>query len=547
MEPFSSTARWGDRQPLHVKFTNNLKTFLFEHLQMDPDSREKEYHQKKSWDEFQSKPRLPNEFLQKLETLLSHDQISSDPLIRLQNSIGKSYLELLQLRLADISSIVELVVYPRSHEDIVKIVQISNKFNIPISTVAGGTSVTLGIQASKGSIAVNLKDLDKILTINEKSLYIVCQTGISGPDLEKILNHNNLTLGHFPQSFEYSSVGGWVATRGAGQNSTLYGKIEDMIMGLRLVTGLGETLEISKAPARAIGPDWNQIFTGSEGAFGIITEVSLRVWKKPEIRKMSGFFFRTYEEGLTAIRNLLQDGYKPAILRIYDHEETFYSEQASKLMKEPPKDSFIMRSAYKFLNSRGYIENRRCLANMVFEGNRDLVKLTQKKAIKYAKKFGGFHLWSIPVKSWMKSRYESPFLRDPIIDHGILLETFETCTTWDNILPLYTGVREVLKEECPVICSHASHFYQEGANIYFHIFAPQEKGNEIDQYLRIQKKIIDAFLQNNGTISHHHGIGRAYSSWLPRAIGSEGIKILQAIKHTLDPKGIMNPGVLGLE
>jgi alkyldihydroxyacetonephosphate synthase len=184
---------------------------------------------------------------------------------------------------------------------------------------------------------------------------------------------------------------------------------------------------------------------------------------------------------------------------------------------------------------------------VAFEGNSDLVKLTRKKTIAYAKKAGGIFLGSTPGKSWIKSRYETPCLRDPIIDHGILVETFETSTTWENIVPLYNAVQKALKSECPVLWTHASHFYKNGANLYFHIFAPQESGNEVEQFLRIKQKIIETFLENGGTISHHHGVGRTFSQWLSQEIGAEGIRILQDIKKSLDPNGIMNPGIFGLK
>ena len=470
MEPFKSVARWGEGKPDHVKFTPILKEFLLKELQMDPKTDLKNYRQKHSWNDFDNDPTLPQDFLLELNKILKEEQISTDPIVRLRNSVGKSYLELLQLRMANIEAIVELVVYPISHDEVVKIIQTCNKFKIPISTVAGGTSVTLGILAPKGSIAINLRNMKQIIAINTDSLYVVSETGIFGPDLEATLNKHDVTLGHFPQSYEFSTLGGWVATRGAGQNSTLYGKIEDMLMGFKAVTGSGETIVYNKAPARATGPDWNQIFAGSEGAFGIITEVTVRVWKKPQTTKMSGFFFRTFEAGLEAIKSLLQNGYSPSIIRLYDPEETYHSEKASTLMKDPPKDSPVMRIAFRFLKFRGYEEKKRCLAIMVFEGDSDLANLTRKKAIKYAKHFGGFHAWSIPAKSWIKSRYESPYLRDHIIDYGVLLETFETSTTWENIIPLFNAVKHILKDECPVIWSHASHFYKNGANLYFHIF-----------------------------------------------------------------------------
>ncbi|MFX1284365.1 MAG: FAD-binding oxidoreductase [Promethearchaeota archaeon] len=548
MKTLDEVTRWGrGSKPAHVKFTNALKNYIFEMLGMDLQTKKKIYPQKRSLDDYFTEPQLPEEFIKKLTQELGSDQVSSDFQERVKNSIGKSYLELIQARITDIPSLVEVVVYPRTHNEVVKVIEIANEFKIPISPVGGGTSMTLGIQAPSGSIAVNLSHMNQVLMINKDSLYITTQVGISGPELESILNHENLTLGHFPQSFNYSSVGGWVVTRGAGQNSTLYGKIEDMIMGFKFVTGIGETLITRKSPARATGPDLNQIIAGSEGAFGILTEVTLRVSKLPQKTKMASFFFHDFEEGVTAFKNLLQDGFIPAIIRLYNAEETFSSLRSSALMKDPPKESFLIRAALKYVESRGYSEKTRCLSVVVFEGNSDLVKVTRKKTIAYAKKAGGISLGSIPAKSWIKSRYESPFLRDPIIDYGILVETFETSTTWENIVPLYNAVQEILKPECPVIWIHASHFYKNGANLYFHLFAPQELNNEIEQFLRIKKKIIDTFLANGGTISHHHGVGRTFSQWLSQEIGVEGINILQNIKKSLDPNGIMNPGVFGLQ
>ncbi len=547
MKHLPSATKWGDREPSHVKLTENLKTFMFKHLQMDPNTKKKVYPQKLSEQDFVLDPQLPADFITKITDSVGSEYVSSDLWSRIQNSLGRGYIDLLYTRLADIPEVVELVVYPRSHDDVVMIVKLANEYQIPLSIVAGSSSVTSGIQPPSRAIAVNLSKMNKILTIQKDSLYIIAQTGISGPELERILNNENLTLGHFPQSFEYSCLGGWVVTRGAGQNSTLYGKIETMVMGVKLVTGTGETFVTHIVPARSTGPDWNQLVTGSEGAFGILTEVTLRVWKKPETIKLSGFFFRTFEKGLEAIRNLLQDGYQPAILRLSDAEETHFNILASTLMKEPPKESFINRVLMKYLTARGYHEEDRCLSIMSFEGNSDLVKLTRKKAIKHAKKHGGFHLGSSPGKSWFKTRYEAPFLRDPIVDFGILVETFETSTTWDKLLDLYYAVRKALKPECPVLWAHCSHFYQNGANLYFTLITPQETGKEIEQYFRIKKRILDTFLKYNGTISHHHGIGRAFGSWLPKEIGKEGIRLLKNMKETLDPKDIMNPGIFNIE
>jgi len=263
MEPLQNATKWGDRESPYIKVTDSLKKFVFDHLRMDPHTNLKKYPKMKSLEDILADSQLPSGFKLELTKSLGEDKISDDPWARIKNSLGQNYIELLRSRFIDINAIVDLVVYPKSHEDVVKTVRVANKYKVPLSSVGGATSVTLGIEPISGIVALNLKNMNNVLYVNKSAQYIIVQTGILGPKLESLLNHENLTLGHFPQSFEYSSLGGWVATRGAGQSSTLYGKIEEMVMGLKFVTGTGETLSIKKAPARATGPDLNQIIAGS--------------------------------------------------------------------------------------------------------------------------------------------------------------------------------------------------------------------------------------------------------------------------------------------
>ncbi|MFX1516094.1 MAG: FAD-binding oxidoreductase [Promethearchaeota archaeon] len=545
MKPMKLATKWGDRESPYIKVTDNLKKFVFEYLGMDPKTKEKSYKKKRALDDILRESTVPTEFKSELIKLIGQEKISDDPWERITSSLGQSYLEILRSRFLDVHSIVGLVIFPHSHDDIVSTIQLANKYSIPVSTVAGASTVTLGIESSPGMIAVNLKRMNELLEVNNDSLYITAQSGISGPKLESSLNQKGLTLGHFPQSFEYSCLGGWVATRGAGQNSTLYGKIEDMVMGMKFVTGSGETLITRVAPARATGPDINQILTGSEGSYGIISEVTLRVWKIPQQTRLAAFFFKNFEEGLYAYKEILQNGFRPAVMRISDSEETHHNIVAQTLMRDPPKMPFFYRNFLRYLEKRGHLVGSRCMGVMSFEGDKDLVSLTLKKAKSLAKKHGGYYIGSRPAKSWHKRRYELPFIRDPLIDYGILIDTFETSTTWDKILDLYTAVRNVLKPECPILWTHGSHFYQSGANLYFTLVSPQETNNEYEQFNRIKGKILDTFQEHGGTLSHHHGIGRSFTNWLSHEIGLVGVEILKNTKNCLDPNGIMNPGVFG--
>ncbi len=547
MKRLFAATRWGDRESPYIRFTPVLKSFVFASLGMPADSTLKDYPPTTFLEKISSDSNLPEGFYEELTTFLEANQLSTDPWIRIENSVGRGYLDLLQSRLGTIKSVVELVLYPNSHLQVQKIVKLANQYNVKLSVVAGRTSVTTGVQGTTNTVATNLSRLNQVLKINKDAHYVTAQTGIFGPKIEASLNHEGFTLGHFPQSFEFSCLGGWVITRGAGQNSTLYGKIENMILGLKFVTGAGNTLEIPIAPARATGPDFLNIIAGSEGSFGILTEVTLRIRYIPPKTRYSAFFFKSFESGLMAYKNLMQHGYSPSIMRLSNAEETYFNIQGSILMKDDPTEPLLQRLLLRYLESRGYQDQSRCLGIMIFEGDKHLTSVTQKNAIRFAKQSGGFHLRSSPARTWMKTRFELPFLRDPIVDHGILVETFETSVTWDNIIPLYHGVLQELEEDCPIRWAHGSHFYRNGANLYFTFVTPQEKGNEENQYFSIRTKVLNAFIKYGGMISHHHGIGRAFSNWLPAGIGEEGVSLLKGIKNVFDPKGVMNPGIFGFD
>ncbi|MHA1332192.1 MAG: FAD-binding oxidoreductase [Candidatus Hodarchaeales archaeon] len=546
MEYLSSFTKWGDRDSTHVKLTPSLKKFLLKRLEMDINSGLKDYHYKFDQQKATDLISIPSKAIIKFKEILGEENVSSDLTTRLQNSFDQSYLNLLTSRLGRPFGVTELVLYPKSHNEVLMVIKIANEFEIPIFTVSGHSSVTLGIKPPEGSVAINLTKMNQVLRIDKESNWAIVQTGISGPVLEEILNKEGLTLGHFPQSFEYSCLGGWLATRGAGQNSSLYGKIEDMVLGLKFVTGSGETLETKMSPARSTGPDLNQLLIGSEGAFGIITEATLRVSKLPPKRYYASFLFRSFEDGLLAFREILQRGYRPSVMRLSDPEETSDHIKSSYLMKDHPKQPKFVKLFFKYLVSRGYTEEKSSLGILSFEGDPALTKVTKKESSRIIKKYGGHSLGSGVAKSWFETRFESPFLRDPLIDHGILLDTFETSTTWDNLFNLYVKVREKLKPICPILWSHCSHAYPTGANLYFTIMMEQKLGSEINQYIKLRKMVLDAFQEYGGTLSHHHGIGRSFSQWLPKEIGEQGIIILKSLKEVLDPKGIMNPGVLNL-
>jgi alkyldihydroxyacetonephosphate synthase len=385
--------------------------------------------------------------------------------------------------------------------------------------------------------------MNKIIKVNEVNSTVTVQPGIYGPALENYLNRckTGYTCGHFPQSFEFSTVGGWVVTRGAGQASTGYGKIEDMVLSMRMVTPRG-IVETRDYPAGAIGPDIDQVLMGSEGAFGVLTEVTMKVRKyRPRNTRHVSFLFKDFGSAVRAMREAMQGEFgKPHLFRISDPEET----DAAFGMKGL-NGSFTDR----VLRMLGYEPVRRCLMFAAVEGDAGYAGLVAKKLSKTARANGALSLGASPTKKWLEQRYSSAYLRDPLMDLGIMTDTLETAVSWENLLPLWDAVRAYIKSRPRTVCMvHISHVYENGANLYFTFLSPMKKGNDIDDFVQYHKGIIDTVQAHGGSLSHHHGVGRLTAPWMRGELGTVGHGLIQAVKDYLDPRGIMNPGgILGLK
>ncbi|MFC1670278.1 FAD-binding oxidoreductase, partial [Spirochaetota bacterium] len=395
-----------------------------------------------------------------------------------------------------------------------------------------------------GGISLDLtRHMNKIIDVNENNSTVTVQPGIFGPQLEDYLNKykGGYTCGHFPQSFQYSTVGGWTATRGAGTASTEYGKIEDMVLALNIVSPRGE-IRTKDYPAAAIGPGIDEIVIGSEGAFGIITEVTLKIRKhRPENASLSSFIFKDFESAVNAMRESIQGEFgKPHLFRISDPEETDIA------FKLKGKDKSLSDISLRML---GYKPMKRCLMFAASYGDKDRAKLVSKKIKSIARKHGALSTGAGPTEKWLQQRYSSAYMRDPLMDMGVMADTLETAVTWDNLMKLWNEVRKYIKKRPQTICmTHISHVYENGANLYFTFLSPMKKGKEISDYEKFQHGIINAIHKNSGSLSHHHGIGKMLGPWMNREIGPVGKGLLQSIKDYLDPKGIMNPrGTLGLD
>jgi alkyldihydroxyacetonephosphate synthase len=363
---------------------------------------------------------------------------------------------------------------------------------------------------------------------------------LRGPDAERALGQEGLTLGHHPQSFEYSTVGGWVATRSAGQASTGYGRIDELVEGLRLVAPAGE-MDTRALPASAAGPDLRELLVGSEGVLGVICEATLRVRPLPAERRYEGWSFRSFAEGCEAFRVMEQADASPDVARLSDENET---RLALALASPGGRAVALVR---RYLRARGH--ERGCVAIVGFEGTAGDVERRRQRSASLLRAGAGVALGRRPGEAWRRTRYAGPYLRDALLDRGVMAETLETATAWSNLVPLYRAVAGALRSTLAdrgtpafVLC-HVSHLYRSGASLYFTFFARQED-DALAQWEAAKAAASEAIVGGGGTITHHHAIGRDHARWMPAEVGEMGLELIRAAKERLDPAGIMNPGKL---
>ncbi len=485
--------------------------------------------------------------IEKIARIVGRENISSDQYDRLKFSTGKTIEEAMKLRKGIIEKVTDLVVHPRHKEDVKELVKLCNRERIPVYVFGGGSSVNFGLRPAKGGITLVLSThMNKIVRLSELNQTVTVEAGILGPALEEALNNapakfgtkHRYTCGHFPQSFEYSSAGGWVVTLGSGQASSYYGDAYNLVISQEYVTPAGNFVT-KEYPATATGPKVNDIMKGSEGAFGVLVELTLKIYRyMPENRRYFGFIFPSWEAVVNASREVSQGEFgMPAVFRISDEEETHFG------LKLYGIDGTIFDTAMQL---RGFKPMNRCLMIGTTEGHASFTANVKKNIRRVCREFGGMYLTGFAAKQWEPGRFRDPYLREDLQDFGIITDTLETGVTWENIHRVHQEVRKVVKARPRTLClTHASHFYPQGTNLYFIFFA---KMDNIGEYIAFQDSILDAIAKSGGSLSHHHGVGRMIAPWLEEHLGKEQMAVLRALKKHFDPKNIMNPGgQLGLD
>ncbi|WP_067538856.1 FAD-binding oxidoreductase [Nocardia crassostreae] len=451
---------------------------------------------------------------------------------RLQHAGGKSTPDLLRRRADGPQDAPDAVVFPGDHAEVLALLDYCAATGIAVVPFGGGTSVVGGLDPARGAfdtvIALDLRRLDGVTDVDAISGTATLGAGLTGPQAEELLGKQGLSLGHFPQSFEYATIGGFAATRSSGQASAGYGRFDDMIQKLRIATPSG-TLDLGRAPASAAGPDLRELFSGSEGTLGIITEVTVRVHPIPETTAYQAWSFPDFATGAAALRTVIQAGAAPTVMRMSDEAET----------------GLNMARA----GDIGGASVGGCLAVTTYEGTEAHVAARSAEANALLAAAGGTALGENPAREWEHGRFSAPYMRDSLLDVGILCETLETATSWSNLANLKAKVTGALVDSLTaggapaLVMCHISHTYPTGASLYFTVVAKQAD-DPLAQWAEAKRAAGDAIVAAGGTITHHHAIGADHRPWMTDEIGDLGVQVLRAVKQAVDPTGILNPGKL---
>lgn len=492
--------------------------------------------------------RMSEEQIRNLQALMGVQRVSTDDFQRLIHAFGKSFPDLWRVRAGEVKTAPDVVVWPSSHEDVVQLVHWARRSGVHVIPFGGGTNIVNALEVKPEArgpvISLDLRCMSRLLKIDPQSNLALIEAGATGPQLEAQLAEHGFSLGHFPDSFEFSTLGGWIATRSAGMQSDAYGRIEDMVESLHVVTA-EHVLEMKPFPATSAGPDVVRNLIGSEGCFGVITRAWMRVHRVPEKKRYEGFLFRSFADGLAAVKACHDADIFPSLVRLQDEGET---ELAFQL--KSPKSAFqnaVQIPIKKLLKSMGYTQP--ALMVIGFEGVTAQVEHRAQCATKILKKHGGFGLGGSIGDAWSKDKYNTPYLRDYIMDYGGVADVSETSTSWANLLKLHTKVLEAVAEAAKAegvshyVGCHLSHTYATGGCLYF-TWAVQGGKEHLERYYRMKAKVTDAIVAAGGTLSHHHAVGTEHLPWLTKEVGSGSVALLGAMKKAFDPTDIFNPGGL---
>jgi len=460
---------------------------------------------------------------------------------RVRHASGCGYADLARLRGGRLDAAPDAVLLPADGDAVRRVLEVCAAEGVAVVPFGGGTSVVGGIEPLRGPhgrlISLDLTRLREV-EVDRRSLTARLGAGLRGPEAEAALNAEGVVLGHFPQSFEYATVGGFAATRSAGQASSGYGRFDALVSGVRLIAPAGE-LQTLETPHTAAGPALRELVVGSEGAFGVIPEVAVRVRPRPRQHRYEAWIAENFEAGAEIVRSLAQGPGLPDVIRVSDEEET----EVSLALSGPRGVAGTLFGGYLGLRRR----RGGCLIVIGLGGDEESIARRRALTVRALRRGGGAYLGQGAGRSWKRGRYQGPYLRDTLMGMGAMVETLETSHTWSRLHELHAAVGGAIRDALAaqgtpgLAFCHLSHAYADGASLYFTFISRSRRGEEIEQWQAVKRAASEAVVASGGTITHHHAVGRDHAPYMKAEVGETGIEILRAVKERLDPSGIMNP------
>jgi len=479
-----------------------------------------------------------------LPSALGSFMASTDRAERIRCAAGKSYPDLARIRSGEIPRAPDAVLAPANAAEVTGILEACAREGVAVVPFGGGTSVVGGVDPEAGAhqrvVALDLRRLDQF-DLDARSMTARLGPGLLGPQAEAAMGERGFTLGHFPQSFEFATIGGFAATRSAGQASAGYGRFDDLVSAVQMVSPEG-TLKTLETPHTAAGPALRELIVGSEGTLGVISDVTVRVRPAPAVKRYEGWIAADFESGYEAVRALAQADSLPDVCRLSDRDE-------SRVSLAMSNTKGLAKSLFEtYLGIRGRSDG--CIVIAGWEGADADVRRRRAASVAILRRHGVVPLGRAPGRAWSHGRFRGPYLRDELMDAGYFIETLETSHTWARYGELYaavgTAIRDALAAQGTpgIVMCHLSHAYRDGASLYYTFIAPRLEGGEIEQWRQTKSAACDAIVAHGGTITHHHAVGRDHAPYMAAEVGELGVEALRALKSRLDPAGIMNPGKL---
>ena len=496
---------------------------------------------------------LPDPFADALRAAVGPDHLLTTPLERIVHAYGKSLRDLVRVRSDDLGRIPDVVVYPASEAEVVAVLSATLEADAVLIPFGGGTNIVGSLEVAADErrpvVSLDLARMDRVRSIDAASGIAVVEAGALGPDIESQLEAHGFTLGHFPDSFTHSTLGGWIATRSSGMQSDLYGDIAQITKAVRVVTPRG-TLVTRSVPASSTGPSVREMVLGSEGRLGVITEATVQVHRLPAQRKILGYFFPDWDRGIAAMTAIAASDAAPSVTRVSDPNETGFSLATRKAGSAVDRVTSRLLRAY-LQRAKRFDLSALCLSFIGFEGSPEHVKRQRSLVGSIVSAHGGVCVGSSPGTLYDQKKFDTPYIRDYLLDRGAFADVSETATTWSNLRPLYDAVTAAANTAFAEVgvhgylMCHLAHSYHSGACLYFTFaFRPGDDGAPLTQYDTVKHAIQQAFIDAGGTLSHHHAVGREHAEWLADDLSAPGVEFIAALFEGVDPGRNLNPGAI---